>query len=99
MTNFSQQVADVVRGMLAERDINQEDVAKELSRAQSYVSVRFRGKKAWNMLELDGIASLLGITPLELLREITARAGRDTRSLSTPTGRAAQDDADYRRLK
>lgn len=79
MTTFSEQLASVVRGMLAEHDVSQEDAAASMGRAQSYVSVRVRGQKPWNTADLDALARLMGMTPAELLREIVTRAERDRR--------------------
>ena len=67
MGTFAQEYARAVRAAVEEAGLSGSGVARHIGRAQSYVSVRLQGRKAWTLDELDDIAHLLGITPEELL--------------------------------
>ncbi len=47
--------------------VKQQDIADALGLPQSAVSARFTGKTEWRVVELLTVASLLGVTPSELL--------------------------------
>lgn len=59
---FATAVAAAVRTAAREAGVTQVEMARVLGRAQSYVSVRWSGRKAWTLDELDVIAPLVGVT-------------------------------------
>ena len=58
---FAEAMASAIRGVVAGKGLSGNQLAKQLNRAQSYVSVRLSGKKSWNMDELDQIAEILKV--------------------------------------
>ena len=76
MSTFVEDAARVIRGMLAEHNVTQTQLAEALGRAQSYVSERETGRRGWTTADMDGIARLLKVTPVEFLAELTSRAQR-----------------------
>lgn len=77
-------VATRVRGLLAERQLKQGDLAKILGRSQASVSDRLRGVKDFEIRELPVVAEALDVS-IEYLLGLT-----DDRSVGTgfgvPTG-------------
>jgi hypothetical protein len=80
-SEFTVEVASVVRGLLAENNISGARLAEALHRAPSYVSERQTGHRSWTMTDLDVIAALLNVEPMTLLGEVSRRArlARDAR--------------------
>lgn len=76
---FTREVARKIRGLVAEQGFTQEQVADELTRTQSYVSVRMQGRTGWTTAELDTIAGMLGMTGMELLAEVLRRVRHEGR--------------------
>ena len=74
VSTFVRDTARVIRGMLAEHDINQTKLGEALGRSQAYVSERENGLRGWTTVDMDVIAGLLGLTPAEFLVELTSRA-------------------------
>jgi len=69
MGKFAVEAANAVRKRVQDAGLTQMQVAARLSRAQSYVSVRWNGRKAWTLNELDVIAQLVGAEDaLDLIR-------------------------------
>lgn len=92
-SEFTSEVARVIRGLLAENNISGARLAEALDRAPSYVSERQTGQRAWTMTDLDVIADLLRVEPMILLDEVSRRArvardARDASLLAKPRRRA-----------
>jgi hypothetical protein len=92
-SEFTGEVARVIRGLLAENNISGARLAEALNRAPSYVSERQTGQRAWTMTDLDVIADLLRVEPMILLDEVSRRArvardARDASLLAKPRRRA-----------
>ncbi|MFN8191297.1 MAG: hypothetical protein U0R78_12835 [Nocardioidaceae bacterium] len=92
-SEFTGEVARVIRGLLAENNISGARLAEALNRAPSYVSERQTGQRAWTMTDLDVIADLLRVEPMILLDEVSRRArvardARDAALLAKPRRRA-----------
>jgi hypothetical protein len=92
-SEFTSEVARVIRGLLAENNISGARLAEALDRAPSYVSERQTGQRAWTMTDLDVIAELLRVEPMILLDEVSRRArvardARDAALLAKPRRRA-----------
>lgn len=98
-SEFTGEVARVIRGLLAENDISGARLAEALHRAPSYVSERQTGQRAWTMTDLDVIADLLQVEPMVLLDEVSRRArvardARDAALLSRPRRRVEEPPPD-----
>ena len=63
---FARAFAGAVRALVGSAGISGSELARRMGRAQSYVSLRLNGRKAWTLDELDQIASILGISVGEL---------------------------------
>lgn len=63
---FARVFASTVRALVNAAGISGSELARRMGRAQSYVSLRLNGRKAWTLDELDQIASILGISVGEL---------------------------------
>lgn len=59
---FAQAIASAVNDVMATSGISGNQLAKKIGRVQSYVSVRARGLKAWDLDEVDQIAHITGTT-------------------------------------
>lgn len=69
MGAFAVKASTAVRQRVQAAGLTQVQVAEALGRAQSYVSLRWNGRKAWTLNELDVIARLAGEEDvLDLLR-------------------------------
>jgi len=93
-SGFTDEVASVIRGLLAENSISGARLAAALDRAPSYVSERQNGQRSWTMADLDVIAEMLDVDPMLLLAEVSrrsrlARDARDASLLSKAAGRPA----------
>lgn len=60
MPDSAQQIARAIRGLLAEQGLSQTTVGKRIGRTQGYVSERVSGIDAWNTMELEQLAQMLG---------------------------------------
>lgn len=88
-SGFTEEVASVIRGLLAENNISGARLAEALDRAPSYVSERQTGHRSWTMSDLDVIAEMLNVEPMTLLAEVSrrsrlARDARDAAVLGKP---------------
>ena len=52
-----------MKGVMAEKGINQGDIAKFIGMSQMQISRKFSGKTDFSVTELLGIAELLGVEP------------------------------------
>ena len=67
-------IAQSIKGLMAERGVTQKQVAAVIGRTQGHVSERVSGVDAWNTLELEQVADVLGFTDaFALLAEIQKR--------------------------
>jgi hypothetical protein len=92
VSGFPSEVASVIRGLLAERNVSGARLAEALHRAPSYVSERQTGQRSWTMADLEVIAELLDLEPTVLLAEVSRRArlakdARDAAILGRPRPR------------
>lgn len=71
--DFSRKFAAALRGVMAERGINQKDVAEQLGRSEGFVSARMNGHAAPDMDMADAVAGLTGVDPGDLLDELNRR--------------------------
>lgn len=62
MGAFAQAWARAVKESVEGAGMSGSALARRIGRAQSYVSVRLNGRKAWTLDELDQIARVLGVT-------------------------------------
>lgn len=76
MSPFTQDLARVIRGRMAESGVTQTKMATLLGRSQAYVSERVNGLDAWNVNELSIIAPKLGYHDVfEMMRDMQIRIG------------------------
>lgn len=68
MGAFAKAVAQAVKRESAAAGVSGSELGRRLDRAQSYVSLRLNGRKAWTLDELDAIARILGTTVDALMR-------------------------------
>lgn len=62
------ELAAYIDGLVKRKNVTQTAIGKALgNRAQSYVSLRLNGKRAWTLDELDKIAPLVGYPNAVLL--------------------------------
>lgn len=54
-------IAHAVAQLTAEKGLTNDNIAKRIGRAKSYVNVRMNARKAWTADELDEIAVMLGM--------------------------------------
>lgn len=71
---FATAWAAAVRAAVEDAGLSGSALARRLDRAQSYVSVRLNGRKAWTLDELDQIARVIGVTVDDLMER--ARSSR-----------------------
>jgi len=64
--SFAEQVAANIRAEAAVRGLHQKDLAEAIGVAQSNVSLRWRGRVPWKLDDIEAIAQLFGISPVEL---------------------------------
>ncbi len=69
-------VATRVRGLLAEKNLKQADLAKALGRSQASISDRLRGAKDFDINELPALTTLLGVSVGYLLGLTDERSPR-----------------------
>lgn len=75
----SEHVAQLIRDGARRTGVRQTDLAAALGRAQSYVSVRWTGRRSWTVNEVDTISRLLGFEDaFDLLLPAAERAARLT---------------------
>lgn len=89
-SEFTRAVGAEVRGFIRSRGLSQTDVADQLGRSQSYVSLRVNGKAAFDMDDVDGIAKLMGLDGVEFLQRVAKRVAED---------RAVTDELSDRRAR
>ncbi|MFH6891569.1 hypothetical protein ACHEUQ_03195 [Alloscardovia omnicolens] len=58
-TETTEIISKYIHDELQSQQITYDDVAEQLKRAKSYVGLRISGLKAWNLDELDILASML----------------------------------------
>ena len=71
---FARAYARAVKAAVDDAGISGSELARRLDRAQSYVSVRLNGRRAWTLDELDQIAAVLGVTAEDLMRRARENA-------------------------
>lgn len=79
-------VASRVRGLLAERDLRQADLAVALNMSQQSVSKRMRGKVPFDVDELEVVAGFLGVSVVQLLAPRGQNPGPAGDGYRAPTG-------------
>lgn len=57
-----------IRAMAALNGVSQKELAKAIGVNQGSVSVRWRGKRQWQLEDLAKVAAVLGTTPWELVQ-------------------------------
>ncbi len=67
MGEFARAYARAVRAAVDDNGMSGSELARRLGRAQSYISLRLQGRKAWTLDELDAIASIIGMNPQDLM--------------------------------
>lgn len=86
--SFGFQVSTVLRDLMRERGITQQDVADVLGRSQGYVSQRTNGREVLGLDIIQAVAHLAHLTPRALMVELTERTARvaesGTESSSSP---------------
>lgn len=65
--HLREQVAEEVRALLARRQMNGAKLAAAIGRSEMYVSRRLRAETAFDLDDLQRIAEVLGVAPLDLL--------------------------------
>lgn len=68
MGAFAAAVAAAVKERASAAGVSGSELGRRLDRAQSYVSLRLNGRKAWTLDELDSVARILGTTVDEIMR-------------------------------
>lgn len=64
---FAQAYASAVRDAVAAAGVSGNQLSKQMGRAQSYVSLRLQGRRAWTLDELDEIARIIDVPISELM--------------------------------
>lgn len=65
--SFATACAIAVRDAVAGAGISGNELSKRMGRAQSYVSLRLQGRRAWTLDELDAIAVIIDVPVSELI--------------------------------
>lgn len=60
MGSYAKAVAQAVKNATEEAGVSGAAIARHMGRAQSYVSTRIQGRRAWTTDEVDIIARLIG---------------------------------------
>lgn len=68
----AERIAANVRAEMARRCYTQTSLARELNRSQQFVSRRLSGQVAFDVHDLDAIATILGIPLTDLIGEAVA---------------------------
>lgn len=76
VSDFSRRFAAALRGVMAERGINQKDVAARLNRSPGYVSEHMSGKRAVDGDIIAAVADAVGREAEELVEEVAQRMRR-----------------------
>jgi transcriptional regulator with XRE-family HTH domain len=61
------QVAEEIRAMMGRKRVNQAGLARQLGVSQPWVSDRLRGNTPIDLTDLERIAVVLGVKPLDLM--------------------------------
>lgn len=59
--SYAQAVANAVKAATEDAGVSGASIARHMGRAQSYVSTRIQGRRAWITDEVDTIAVLIGV--------------------------------------
>lgn len=74
MPESAREIARAIKGLMAEKNVTQIQIAEVIERTQGYVSERVNGIDAWNTAELERVARRLGfVDAFELLAEVQKR--------------------------
>lgn len=79
-------VAANVRAEAARLGINQQDLARRAGMAQSTVSIRWNGRRQWQLEDLEAVAQVLGTTPSALCQVERARQDSNVQPTVYNTG-------------
>jgi len=65
-TSMTERVAEEIRGLLGKRRVSQAELARQLGQSQMWVSDRLRGAQPLDLNDVERIAGVLGVQPLDL---------------------------------
>jgi transcriptional regulator with XRE-family HTH domain len=84
---MSVRVAEEIRVWMARRRVSGRALAKALGVSDAWVSYRLSGKQPIDLNDLEAIAGVLGVAPVELLPARERRLGQTTPEYFAPTDR------------
>lgn len=67
MGSYAMAIAKAIRAATEDAGVSGAAIARHMDRAQSYVSTRIQGRRAWTTNEIDAIAQLIDMDVDELL--------------------------------
>lgn len=73
---LSETATSNIRAEAARVGVTQTDIARALGISQSAISARWNGKTEWSLDDIDTVAILLNLDPLDLLRQAKKSARR-----------------------
>ena len=94
---FSRAASAEIKGIMAAHGINQTRFAKAIERNQGYISERVNGIKAFNLDEIDALASLIGTTGQDILMRISRRVTENNATVREPISLDSRRQDDYAR--
>jgi transcriptional regulator with XRE-family HTH domain len=77
-TTLSTRVAEEIRAAMARRRISGAEVARRLDVSPMWVSYRLAGRQEIGLTDLERIAGVLGMSPVDLLPSDVRRSGQPT---------------------
>lgn len=64
--NFNGIVAENIRALAGRRGVSQSDIARAIGFTPQAVSIRWRGRREWQLSDIEKVAAYFGVTPWEL---------------------------------
>jgi transcriptional regulator with XRE-family HTH domain len=86
---LSERAAEEIRAVMGRRRITGAALARQLSVSDAWISYRLNGKQPIDLNDLERIASILGVHPVELLGLRRGLAREDTVRYQHPADEAA----------
>ena len=90
-SDFALLVAENIRALAARRGITQTLLARELGVAQSIISMRWNGKRQWQLEDMERVAEVLGTTPWALCQPTDEYESGQSKRLATVSQRPRLD--------
>jgi len=73
MTITSADIATLIKDLLAEKGISQNEFGRRFGKSSGRISERFNGKYEWKVADLFPVAEYLGVTAESIVAELKRR--------------------------